>query len=35
LITAGASMFQPSEGFRQVLRAGTLYTPFVVATLTY
>jgi hypothetical protein len=35
LITAGASVFQPSEGFKQILNSGLLYTPFVVATLTY
>ena len=35
LLTAGVSAFQPSKGFKQVLSSGVLYTPFVVATLTY
>jgi hypothetical protein len=35
LITAGASVFQPGKGFKQVLNSGLLYSPFVVATLTY
>jgi hypothetical protein len=35
LITSGVSVFQPSKGFKQVLESGLLYTPFVVATLTY
>jgi hypothetical protein len=35
LLTAGVSAFQPGKGFKQVLSSGLLYTPFVVATLTY
>jgi len=35
VITAGASVFQPSKGFEQILRNGVLYTPFIVATFTY
>lgn len=35
-ITAGASVFQPSKGFQQILtNKQLLYTPFVVMTLTY
>jgi hypothetical protein len=35
MITAGASIFQPGKGFKQILNRGVLYTPFVVATFTY
>jgi hypothetical protein len=35
LLTAGVSAFQPGKGFKQILNSGLLYTPFVVATLTY
>jgi hypothetical protein len=35
LLTGGVSVFQPGRGFKQILTTGTLYTPFVVLTLTY
>lgn len=35
VVTAGASVFQPGKGFKQILNSGLLYTPFVVATFTY
>lgn len=35
LLTGGVSVFTPSRGFKQILTSGTLYTPFVVLTLTY
>jgi hypothetical protein len=35
LVTTGVSAFQPGKGFKQILNTGLLYTPFVVATLTY
>ncbi len=35
LLTAGASVFTPGNGFKQILTNKVLYTPFVVLTLTY
>jgi hypothetical protein len=35
LVTGGVSVFTPGRGFKQILASGTLYTPFVVLTLTY
>jgi Carboxypeptidase regulatory-like domain len=35
VITGGASIFQPSEGFKNVLTSGPLFAPFVVLTLRY
>jgi Carboxypeptidase regulatory-like domain len=35
LITAGASVFTPAKGFKQILEDRVLFTPFVVLTLTY
>lgn len=34
-VTAGASAFTPMRGFKHLLTNETLYTPFVVVTLTY
>ncbi len=35
IVTAGASVFTPLRGFKNLLTRETLYTPFVVLTLTY
>jgi len=35
LVTAGVSVFKPSTGFKQILKNGTFYSPFLVATLAY
>jgi hypothetical protein len=35
LLTGGVSAFTPGKGFKQILTNDTLYTPFVVLTLTY
>jgi len=35
LITGGASVFQPGDGFKQILTSKVLFVPFVVLTLTY
>ena len=35
LVTAGISVFKPSTGFKQILKNGTFYSPFLVATLAY
>ncbi len=35
VVTAGASMFKPGAGFRQILTGSLLYTPFVAVTVTY
>ena len=35
LVTTGISVFKPSTGFKQILKDGTFYSPFLVATLTY
>jgi hypothetical protein len=35
LLTGGVSVFTPGRGFKQILTNDTLYTPFVVLTLTY
>ena len=35
IITGGVSVFTPGSGFKQMLRRGLLYSPFVVLTLTY
>jgi hypothetical protein len=35
LLTGGVSVFTPGKGFKQILTNETLYTPFVVLTLTY
>lgn len=35
VITGGVSVFAPGRGFKQILTSGVLYTPFVVATVTY
>jgi hypothetical protein len=35
VVTAGASLFKPGKGFRQILTGTTLYTPFVAVTVTY
>jgi len=35
IIQTGVSVFTPSQGFENILTSDTLYTPFVVATLTY
>ena len=35
IVTAGASVFTPGTGFKQILTDRVLYTPFVVLTLTY
>ena len=34
-ITAGASVFAPGKGFKQILTSDVLYTPFVVVTFMY
>jgi carboxypeptidase family protein len=35
VVTGGISVFKPSSGFKQILKNGTFYSPFLVATLTY
>jgi hypothetical protein len=35
VITGGASIFLPSEGFKNLLTSGLLFAPFVVLTLRY
>jgi hypothetical protein len=35
VVTAGASVFHPGAGFKQILTDRVLYTPFAVVTLTY
>jgi len=35
IIQTGVSVFTPSRGFENILTSDTLYTPFVVLTLTY
>ena len=35
IIQTGVAVFTPSQGFENILTSDTLYTPFVVLTLTY
>jgi Carboxypeptidase regulatory-like domain len=35
IVTGGVSVFTPGEGFKNILTDSTLYTPFLVLTLTY
>jgi hypothetical protein len=35
IIQTGVSVFTPAQGFENILTSDTLYTPFVVLTLTY
>ena len=35
IITTGASVFTPGDGFKNILTDETLYTPFAVLTVTY
>jgi hypothetical protein len=35
LLTTGVAGFTPSKGWKQILRSGSYFSPFLVATLTY